>query len=527
MTSTRMRSKKACSAACPSTGNSQRRKRRPGFLWIDEDAAAANYARAAIALSKAALFFRANGPGGGGGLYRIEAHGKVSFIADGKGLSVALVDLVDMQRMKNGKTVSPRLPRAVCDEILRSEVFLEHFDPVDRVTDVPEYLPDFQLTEPKYNDGGPGHRCYYTGRKPKVAKSLTTINRFLDVMDFESNADRTNAVAAALTVMLRGFWPGKKPIINVTATKSQSGKDVILDFAAGVSPFLEFCYEPADWALRKEVTAGLIAEPSVAMIRLGNVRSEGRTIQSAFIEQFSTSAKPLLSSASGNMSQRSIDNHYVVGISTNFGQLSEDLLNRGLPIHLAPKGDVIDRRPSIGNPREDYLPKNREKIAAELRGMIDRWQRAGMPLDNDARHAFTEWAATVGGILKLNGFEDFLGNYRKRRLSDDPVREGIGMLGRQCVDIWLTMKELIPIAEHAGVLKMLVPPNYLSSSESKSAGLGKRLGNHIGETFVVETECERIELRLERQRRRFEKGEEPTLRYCFQEQNRTLLKLDV
>lgn len=522
-----MRSKKACSAARPSTGNSQRRKRRPRFLWIDEDATADNYARAAVALSKAARFFKTDRPKGGGALYRIAAHGKASFIADGTGLSVALVDLVDMQRTKNGKKISPRLPRAVYDEMLRSEAFLEHFDHVDRVTDVPEYLPDFQLTEPKYNDGGPGHRCYYTGRKPKVAKSLTTINRFLDVMDFESNADRTNAVAAALTVMLRFFWPGKKPIINVTATKSQSGKDVILDFAAGTSPSLEFCYEPTDWAMRKEITTALIANPSVAMIRLGNVRSEGRTIQSTFIEQFTTAEAPLLSTTSNKIPQLSIENHHVVGISTNFGLLSEDLLNRGLPIHLAPKGDVIDRRPSIGNPREDYLPKNREKIAAELRGMIDRWKQADRPLDKDTSHNFTGWAATVGGILKLNGFEDFLGNHRKRRLSDDPVREGIGMLGRQCAGSWLTMKELIPNAEHAGVLKTLVSPNYLSSFESKCAGLGKRLGNHIGETFVVETECERIELRLERQRRRFEKGEEPSLRYCFQEQNRTLLKLDV
>ena len=40
-------------------------------------------------------------------------------------------------------------------------------------------------------------------------------------MEFATNADRTNAVALALTVMLRYLWPGAKPIGIVTST---SGK---------------------------------------------------------------------------------------------------------------------------------------------------------------------------------------------------------------------------------------------------------------------------------------------------------------
>jgi len=56
-----------------------------------------------------------------------------------------------------------------------------------------------RLTTPGYNDDGTGHRILYVGGEPKVADSTDTINKFLAVMDFDTNADRTNAVAAALT----------------------------------------------------------------------------------------------------------------------------------------------------------------------------------------------------------------------------------------------------------------------------------------------------------------------------------------
>ena len=110
----------------------------------------------------------------------------------------------------------------------RSEAFLRQFRAVDQITSVPVYLPDFMLAQPGYNDGGPDSRYLYMGDAPTVRPTLDRINAFLDVMAFETNADRTNAVAAALTVMLRNHWPGGKPIVLVTATKSHAGKDTVI-----------------------------------------------------------------------------------------------------------------------------------------------------------------------------------------------------------------------------------------------------------------------------------------------------------
>ena len=76
-----------------------------------------------------------------------------------------------------------------------------------------------------------------------------------------------------------------------------------------------------------------------------------------------------------------IRNDIVVAISTNYGHVSEDIMNRSLPIHLDPVGDISARKSAIGNPRLEFLPKNKEKIDAEFHGMIARWVKKAKPLD--------------------------------------------------------------------------------------------------------------------------------------------------
>src|SRR4051812_29384130 len=75
-------------------------------------------------------------------------------------------------------------------------------------------------------------------------------------------------------------------------------------------------------------------------------------------------------------------------MTTNDGMLSQDLMDRALPIRLAPAGDVTRRQSPIGNPGLAYRPANRDRIEAELRGMIERWRAAGCPLDGSIRHPF-------------------------------------------------------------------------------------------------------------------------------------------
>ena len=232
---------------------------------------------------------------------------------------------------------------------------------------------------------------------------------------------------------------------------------------------------------------------------------------SAFLERLVTDPEPLyFATGTGGPVRRK--NHLVLAISTNFGTVSEDLLNRALPIHLDPVGDVADRQSRIGNPKLEYLPAHRERIEAELRGMVEKWKESGRPLDLQVRHPFSHWACVIGGILRVNGFTDFLGNYSLRRTADDPVRKALGLLGAARPGEWLRSDCWARLARNVGVVKAVVGEHDRDTDQGRARGVGVALSAHRDETFEVETEDERLLLKLERARRRFAPGG-PSTRY--------------
>ncbi len=141
------------------------------------------------------------------------------------------------------------------------------------MTKTPCYLPDFTLCKHGYNDGGSGVSDFFDGEPPEVHGDCPTINAFLNAMEFESGADRTNGLAALLTCTLRNFWPGAKPILAVTATKSHSGKDTVIEFASG-----QHCVAPSrtrlpTGALQRSITDAIQAYPELGVMFLGMCES--------------------------------------------------------------------------------------------------------------------------------------------------------------------------------------------------------------------------------------------------------------
>ena len=136
---------------------------------------------------------------------------------------------------------------------------------------------------------------FFVGESAEPSDSMERINTFLGVMDFQTQSDRANAVAGLLTVALRHHWPGGKPIILATASKSHSGKDTVLDFIAGQTPKTSVSWQQADWATEKSIVVCLNKDPSLGTIRLENARVNGNSkIASAFVERFVTDPKPTL-----------------------------------------------------------------------------------------------------------------------------------------------------------------------------------------------------------------------------------------
>jgi hypothetical protein len=468
-----------------------------------------------------------------GDIYRTSAHAGGLILASptpgidprpirtGKELAAVVVDRLRVRVLKGGKSKGSVPPRQHLDLAVASEAFLQAFCPVDEATRSPRYLPTFDLARPGYNDGGPGQRVLYLGKEPHAKGSGDALKRFLDVMEFATPADRTNTVAAALTVLLRNHWPGAKPLIGVTATKSHAGKDTVILFAAGAARQVSISYQATDWALERSFVGALKHGPDTGVVVVENARlarGDGQ-IKSVFLERVLTDPEPLLfSTGTGPAVRRR--NDFVIALSTNEGTVSQDLMNRMLPVHLAPRGNVVDRQSPIGNPKLEYLPAHREEIQAELRGMVERWKQAGRPPDLRVRHPMTHWAQTVGGILLANDFPDFLANYGLLRTAGDPVRRALGELGAERPDKWLRPAEWARLAGGLGLIDALVPAGERGTDAGRERNVGARLKAHDQETFEVVNDDGTLRLRLCYRRRRFDGGEAQT-RYCFQVLERT------
>ncbi len=491
------------------------------FVWDENRYAMDNFAALGERLARTGDLFRNSADGGG--LLLLLPDGRQRAIARAQDLAAIIADRVRLRRRKDGNDKGDSIPTAHLNAMLQSNAFLGKFAPLDHVTRTPLYLPGFALTKPGYNDGGDGYRVFYAGPEPEVAGPPDMIGRFLDTMDWESNADRTNAVAAALTVMLRNHFPGGKPIILATASKSHAGKDTVLDFAAGQAGSVSISYQGTNWALERSFVGAIKTAPDAGVVVIENARLGPRDkfIASAFIERFVTDPEPLLfSTGTGAPVRRR--NDFVLGISTNFGTVSEDALNRSLPLRLHLIGDVADRKSPIGNPRYEFLPANKERIAAELRGMIERWKEAGQPLDEEVRHPFSQWAKTIGGILKVNGFTDFLANYGVRKTSDDPIRKAVGLLGAYefrsgsagSAGEWRRAGEWAEIVSTLGLVRTLVAERDRENDDSRARAMGVVLSTYEQETFTAEDESRLLTLRLEKSRHR-RNNEEAKVYYRF------------
>ena len=354
------------------------------------------------------------------------------------------------------------------------------------------------------------------GPEPVIGRGTEKIKQFLLVMPWASNADATNAVAAALTVLFRNSWPGAKPVVTVTSTKSHSGKGTVSKFFCGRVQQVHMMYQDKDWPMQVALQRQLADYPDSGVVLFDNVRQDssgrGKFIRSGLVESLITSEEIKLSAAGADGSLTR-PNHLVFTINSNDGSFSPDLLNRSLPIHLAPKGDLGPC--AIDNPKDVWLPANQADIDAELRGMIERWREAGRPLDESVFHPMIQWARTVGGILQHAGFTDFLGNYSTTRKLADPVKEALAILAAAKPGQPLRPGEWAQVVKNQGLVKALVGPNERDSERGRERAMGVVLSKHLEETFEVVTEAESYRVKLEGGYKRWPREANQMTKYVF------------
>ena len=251
------------------------------------------------------------------GLILLE-NGRTRRIDSAAKLSPFLIDNVNLKVWSepdskgNTKRVE-RLTESTLRDMLGSQTFLRNFPKVQDITTTPVVLADGTPSKPGHNPGG----ILYTGPAVEIGNRLDTINCFLDVIEFDCDASRTNAVAAALTVLWRHHWFGAKPLIQVTANKSHSGKGTVCKFIAGKCAHVDISYQSTQWAMETTLQSQLLECPEAGVILFDNVRLTryDRVIKSQLFESFITNSDIILAVPKLKRTFRS-QNKYVVILNT-------------------------------------------------------------------------------------------------------------------------------------------------------------------------------------------------------------------
>jgi len=465
-----------------------------------------------------------------GGLVVVEDN-RPRRIMSAQELAPLLIDTIRVNITKDGKYQGERISTTNLNDMLRSRHFLDNFARIRVTTTTPLVQSDYTPTQPGYN---PKDGVLYIGPTVITSNDTPTINTFLDVYEWESEADRTNAVAAALMVLFRLHFPGGKPLLLVSANKSHTGKTTLMEFIRGRTAKADLTYSDKDWPMQNELHEKLLQQDDIGAIDMDNVRTDssgrGKIIRSGFFESLITNPELALhSSKSREVIRRA--NNLVVMLNTNEGNLSIDLLNRCLPIRINATGDLTERiarvKEKLGglNLKLEWLPRNLDQIQAELWGMIDRWEKVGKPLDKEVKHSMGPCLQIIGGIVKHAGFKAFLANYSTTRSAADPISANLGSLAFFAGGGFKRTGELAQIAVSHGLAKNLLPGADLANEAARLQAMGVLLSSHDKETFTARDATHTITYRLQKQQGRF--GQEfPHNRYRFEEIKREEIKDD-
>jgi hypothetical protein len=272
---------------------------------------------------------------------------------------------------------------------------------------------------------------------------------------FRDAASRENFYGLLLTPLLRPLLEGNVPFHLITSPLERTGKTKLVEELLGgivlgrPTPALQLSGSEEE---REKRIIGLLVQGEI-IVHLDNLREQ---LDSGALASLLTS-----SAYSGRMlySQKilTLPNHMTVVGSGNNVRMTGELAKRSVPILLQPSDESPELRTAFAHPNlREYVRSNRRLILSCLLGMIANWEAAGRPRGRQRLGGFEAWVESVGGILELHGYAQWLGNLREWQRSIDPHGEGM----RAFVETWaerygtlpVGAAELMKLAEEAGVL---------------------------------------------------------------------------
>lgn len=276
---------------------------------------------------------------------------------------------------------------------------------------------------------------------------------------FETDADFANAVAVALTVVVRPLFDGPSPLLLCSAPSIGSGKTMLLlsllYLALGeVLPLTAEGHSEEEW--RKRSMSALSRRP--AAIVIDNVR---RPIDSATLAAVLTSTvfadRRLGKNDEGSWME--LPNDALWCATGNNPRLSDEIARRTVQIRLVPNCERPWDRSEFRYSMPRHLMQHHDRYLPALHTLVARWVHLGCPRSSKTFASYEDWAAVVGGILEAVGLDAFLDN------RDAVWSSALGDLAHwdAFVEAWcrefgdnsVRASELVPLAVGMGVMDAL------------------------------------------------------------------------
>lgn len=330
------------------------------------------------------------------------------------------------------------------------------------LTSYPIYGPGFERVAPGWHDG-----IYYD--EPPALRGLAPITDIEIIQDtfgelvvdfpFKDEASRQNFFGLMLTPIVAPAVNGNRPLHLIIASLERTGKTKLAEEVLGGAVLGEqtaaLQITDRDEERDKRLLALLLLGKTI--IHLDNLPQR---IDSAALASMLT-ATNYQGRVLGSTKIVNLPNNMTIVGSGNNLECSGEIVKRSVPILLQPRSPRPEARVSFQHPNlVEHVRKARLGVLACLLGMVENWKKAGCPRHAARMGGFESWSESIGGILKVNGFNQWRSNEGEWRQSANP--ESAELI--DFVAAWhethgynlVSVADLIKIAARADVFSSIV-----------------------------------------------------------------------
>jgi hypothetical protein len=367
------------------------------------------------------------------------------------------------------------------------------FPALEAITEAPCLRPDGTILEqPGYD---PATQLVYwpaegltvpsvptTPTNEDVARALDLWHEATEGFPFVDDAARANALALALTPILRPAIAGKVPLALIDAPQAGTGKGLLFELITMITtgrPASMMNAPDSDEEWRKAITSHLLT--GTTMIGIDNVE---RPLNAPALAMALT-APIWKDRLLGRNEAVSLPQRATWVATGNNLRLGLDLPRRCYWIRLDAKMARPWQREQFKHPDLiRWATQERGNLLWALLTLARSWYAAGQPAP-DVRPigSFEDWTRTVGGVLQHAGIKGFLGNleemYAKADEDGPEWYEFLSAWYQELGDRTLTISQLMKHLSEGQALREALPDDLASAMTNPNGSFQKRLGHAL------------------------------------------------